>query len=84
MEPWTTGYYLRIRSPVVDKVKVNKGIQVVLPNGKIIASTHETYLHTPQLLRDTRKSHIFPALSHAALISISQPYDEDYITVFDK
>ena len=80
----TTGHYLRIISPVVDKVKVNEGISVVLPDVKIITSTYKVYLNMPQLPKSTRRALIFPALSHDALILISQLFDEDYIAVFEK
>ena len=80
----TTVHYLLITSPVVNKVKVNEGIQVVLSDKKIITSTHDAYLNIPQLPNTTKKAHIFPVLSHDTLISISQLCDKDYIAVLNK
>ena len=57
---------------------------VVLPNGKIITSTHEIYLNIPQYPKAARNAHILLALSHDVSTSISQLCDEDYISVFNK
>ena len=67
----TTSHYLRTTCSVMDKVRVNEGIRVVLPNGKIITSTHQTYLNIPQYPKAARNAHILLALSHDVLIAIS-------------
>ena len=62
----------------------NDGINVKLPDGSTITSTHTALLAIPQLPMAAQRAHIFPALKNKALISIAQLCDHDYVALFNK
>jgi hypothetical protein len=68
-----TGHFLQSHSPCVNKQPATHNIQVWPPNGtSTITSTHTALLDIPSLPLAARQAHIFPALAHSALLSISQ------------
>ena len=78
----TTGHFLQIDSQCVDKRLTNEGLDVRLPDGSVITSTHTALLNIPQLPMKARRAHLFPDISHA-LLSISMLCDEGYMAIFD-
>ena len=78
----TSGHFLGINSACVNKMKTNEGINVQLPDGSCITSTHTASLNLPQLPPEARKAHIFPELTHA-LISISMLCKQGLMAIFD-
>ena len=79
----TTGHFLQISSECVDKRQTDEGLNVHLPDGSVITSTHTALLNIPQLPMKARRAHLFPKISHA-LLSISMLCDEGYMEIFDK
>ena len=57
--------------------------KALLPGGNVIQLRHTAFLDIPRTQRDTRKAHIFPTLTHDALVSITQLCDHGSIAVFD-
>jgi hypothetical protein len=55
-----TGHFLKIDSPCVEKNATTAGINVRLPNGSVITSTHTTLLDFPALPIAARRAHLFP------------------------
>ena len=51
----TTGRYLQITSPCIDKCIMNERIRVLLPDRKIIASILAAHLDTSHFLSNARK-----------------------------
>ena len=78
----TTGHFLQIQNNCVDKQRTIEGLQVELPDGSIITSTHTALLDIPQLPMKTRRAHLFPNITHI-LLSISMLCDQGYIAIFD-
>ena len=79
----TTGHFLQINSDCIEKRKVTSGLEVKLPDGATIKSTHTAILDIPQLPMRARRAHLFPDIKHA-LLSISMLCDEGYMAIFDK
>ena len=79
----TTGHFLQINSECVDKRQTDEGLNVHLPDGLVITSTHTAMMNIPQLPMKARRAHMFPDISHAFL-SISMLCDEDYMAIFDE
>ena len=79
-----TGHYITQSCPVVDKRSTNYGVNVTLPDGNSINSTHTALLQLPsQLPVNARTAHIFPDLKSGSLISIGQLCDHDCTAMFD-
>lgn len=56
----TTGHFLQINSPCINKCATNNGIKVILPDGNIIKATHTLELNLQQLPIQARKACLFP------------------------
>ena len=86
----TTGNYLPINAPCIDKRVTNNPISICMPNGQLLQSTHTALLNN-QLPVEAREAHLFPGLSKA-LISIGllcdngciATFDEDKVTIINK
>ena len=79
-----TGHYITQECPVVDKRSTNYGVNVTLPDGNSINSTHTALLQLPsQLPINARTAHIFPDLKSGSLISIGQLCDHNCTAIFD-
>ena len=79
----TTCHFLKNQSECVDKRKINDRMQVKLPDGTIIITTHTSLLNIEQLQMKVRKVHLFPDIKHA-LLSISMLCNEGYMAIFDE
>ena len=77
-----TGNFLLISSPSTNKRIAATGINVNLPNGEKIQSTHTCLLDLPQLPLAARKAHIFPGLASNALLSIGMLCDNGCDAIF--
>ena len=78
----TTGHFLEVDSKCVDKQIKNEEVEVSLPDGSFVWSTHLALLDIPRLPIEVRREHAFPGIMHA-LISISMLCDQYYIAIFD-
>jgi hypothetical protein len=76
-------HFFKTDSPCVEKTATTLGINVRLPNGYIIMSTHTALLDLPTLPLAARQAHLFPDLSNSALLSISQVCDHGFEARFN-
>ena len=63
----TTGHYLTLESPCINKRKAVHLIPIQIPNGEIIKSTHTALLAHPDLPIQARQAYLFPGLKKALL-----------------
>jgi hypothetical protein len=66
----TTRHYLLLDTQCLDKQPTDQPLQVTLPNGKVIQSSHMAKLPFPNLPQQAIDTHIFPNLHNHALLSI--------------
>ena len=78
----TTGHYLNLYSPCENKKIAVIPLPILMPNGKIITSTHTALLSKPDLPIEVQKAHIFTGLNKA-LLSIGNFCNHGYQAVFD-
>ena len=86
----TTGNYLPIDAPCINKKLTNNPISICMPNGHLLQSTHTALLNN-KLPIEAREAHLFPGL-RKALISIGllcdngciATFDEDKVTIINK
>ena len=78
-----TGHFLVEHAQVVNKKPAQKPIQIMLPNGKRIMSTHTCNLDIPWLPDAMTEAHIVPGLSHSSLISTRKFCDAGCKVIFD-
>ena len=67
----STGNYLSLEASYYTDMKVaDPPIEVILPDGSEIQSTHTALLNIPSLPIKAREAHLFPTLSSGSLISM--------------
>eukprot|EP00978_Attheya_sp_CCMP212_P006284 scaffold14236_cov54-Attheya_sp.AAC.6 len=71
-------------APVIISSPANPGIQVQLPDGSSIESSHKANLNIPGLPAAASESHIFPSLTSGSLLSIGQLCDHNCDVHFNK
>ena len=79
-----TGHFMVEGAPVINKQKANKPIQIMMPDGSKIQSTHTCNLNIPWLPHAITETHIVPGLSHASLISTRKFCDAGCRVIFDQ
>eukprot|EP00978_Attheya_sp_CCMP212_P029635 scaffold105942_cov70-Attheya_sp.AAC.1 len=72
-----SGHYLMNSAPISQIKPANPSLNVTLPNGQIIKSSHTGYLDIPGLPASARDCHIFPDLKSGSLLSIGLLRDND-------
>jgi hypothetical protein len=78
-----TGNYITMDCPVTDKHPTSHGIDVTLPNGVNITSSHTALLQLPhELPIGARKADSFPGLKSGSLMSIGQLCDHGCTATF--
>jgi hypothetical protein len=70
-----TVHFLIANSHCKNKVLTQTPLEVRLPNGAKIASTHTATLDIPSFPKAARQAHILPALAQHSLISMGQMCD---------
>jgi hypothetical protein len=65
-----------------NKVLAETPVEVRLPNGAAIASTHTAMLNMPSLPPAARQAHILPGLAQHSLLSMGQMYDSGCAVTF--
>ncbi|MCP4098314.1 MAG: hypothetical protein GY748_18945 [Planctomycetaceae bacterium] len=70
-----TGHFLLPQAPVKNICPTTAPLEIALPDGKTIKSTHTCDLDIPSLPPKARRAHIVPGLKHASLISIKMLCD---------
>jgi hypothetical protein len=71
-------------SPCTNQQSNANGINVLLPNGGTMTSTHTAELPIAALPLAARTAHLFPALSSGALLSIGQLCDHGCTAIFNQ
>jgi hypothetical protein len=71
-------------APVASKKVAKTPIQVTLPDGAPVKSSHTCDLILPQLPETAKKAHVIPGLSTSSLLSVGQLVDADFSVTFDK
>ena len=65
---YVTAHFLVEGAPAVNVQKSTNPLQITLPNGKQIKSTHTCNLDIPWLPQNMTEAHIVPGLAHSSLI----------------
>jgi hypothetical protein len=73
-----------VTAPVTNKKRAVAPINVTLPDGATIQSTHTCDLLLPQLPLAASKAHIIPGLSTSSLLSVGQLFDANCLVKFDR
>jgi hypothetical protein len=84
VESGCTGHYIKVTTPVPNKKIAKTPIQVTLPDGASIESSHTCDLLLPQLPDMAKKARIIPGLSTSSLLSLGQLVDADCSVTFDR
>ena len=84
LDSGATGHFLVTGAPAVNVVPAKNPINILLPNGKRIQSTHTCNLDIPWLPAHITEAHIVPGLSHSSLISTQKFCDAGCTVVFDE
>ena len=78
----TTGNYLPVTAPCLNKTSMQHPIQLHMPNGEIIKSPHKALLPMTQLPLKATEAIIFPKL-RKALLSVSTLCNNGCTATFD-
>ena len=70
LDSGTTNHFLALESVCTNKHKTTKAINITIPNGSQISSTHECKINWPNITCSSRNAHIVPALHDKDLISV--------------
>jgi hypothetical protein len=84
MDSGCTSNFLSAAAPCSDKQAVLVPLNVNMPNGTKIQSSHTCYLLLTDLPPQARQAHILPGLVHNSLISVGQLCDSKYSVTFTK
>jgi hypothetical protein len=76
-------HFLTMAGPYINALPAHPGLDVLLPRGAIMRSTHTATLDIPALPLAARHCHLFPALTSGSLISIGQLCDHGCTAHFD-
>jgi hypothetical protein len=76
-----TAYFVLANAKCTNKVLELTPLEVLLPNGATIDSTHTATLNMPSLPHIARQAHILPGLAQHSLLSVGQMCDSGcYVT----
>ena len=78
-----TGHYLMVDGPYVNAIPVTQGIDVLLPSGTQIRSSHTAQLIIPGLPLSATQCHVLPDLIAGSLLSIGLLCDHGCVAKFD-
>ncbi|KAL7464463.1 hypothetical protein ACHAXS_004797 [Conticribra weissflogii] len=79
-----TGSFLLPGAPIINLRKAEKPLQIHLPDGGQIFSTHKSNLDIPWLPKEATRAYIAPGLAHTLLILIKQLCNNGCKVVYDK
>lgn len=78
------GHFITQHTPHTNKQPMSPGINVLLPNGDALTSTHTANLILPGLPPSATTAHIFPSLASGSLLSIGVLCDHGCTATFTK
>ena len=79
-----TAHFLLPHVNILNKRKATHPLNITLPDGDVIHSTHIGNLNLPGLNEAATEAHIVPGLAHSSLISIKQLCDNGCHVIFTK
>jgi len=79
-----TGHFMVEGAAVINKQPATKPIQIMMPDGSKLLSTHTCNVDIPWLPNTMTGAHIVPGLSHASLISTRKFCDAGCRVAFDQ
>jgi hypothetical protein len=82
LESGCTSNFLSAAAPCSDKQAAHVPLNVNMPNGETIQSSHTCNLLLTDLQHQARQAHILPGLVHNSLISVGQLCDNDCSVTF--
>jgi hypothetical protein len=77
-----TAHFLLANSKCTNKLLAATPLEVRLPNGATITSTHTATLNLPSLPHAARQNHILPGLAQHSLLSVGQMCDSGFVVTF--
>jgi hypothetical protein len=77
-----TSNFLSAAAPCIDKKAAHVPLNVNMPNGTTIQSSHTCNLLLTDLSQQYRQAHILPGLVHNSLISVGQLCDNECSVTF--
>jgi hypothetical protein len=77
-----TAHFLLANAKCSDKQPATTPLEVRLPNGDTITSTHTATLNIPYLPSSARRANILPGLAQHLLLSVSQMRDSGFSVTF--
>jgi hypothetical protein len=82
LESGCTAHLLLANAQCTNKLLTETPLEVRLPNGATIASTHTTTLNLPSLTHASRQAHILPGLAQRSLLFVGQVCDSGCAVTF--
>eukprot|EP00804_Cyclotella_cryptica_P024589 CCRYP_001603-RA/>CCRYP_001603-RA protein AED:0.24 eAED:0.18 QI:0/0/0/1/1/1/2/0/837 len=79
-----TAHFLLPSVTISNKRKATHPLNITLPDGEVIQSTHEGNLNLPGLGDAATLAHVVPGLAHSSLLSIKQLCDNGCHVLFTK
>jgi hypothetical protein len=73
-----TYHFILVNAPCLNKVKSQNPLNVCLPNGATIESTHTSALDIPELNKSASISHVSTGMANHSLLSVGQLFNEGY------
>ena len=80
-----TNHYVAPRAaPILQNIRSNSSVEVMLPDNSVLNSTHSGTFSIPQLSSTATTAHILPALSDTSLLSLGQLADDGCLILLNK
>jgi hypothetical protein len=76
------GHFLLVNAPCLNKLKSQNPLNVRLPNGATMESTHTSSLDIPELNKAASIVHIFPGMANHSFLSVGHLCNESYSITF--
>jgi hypothetical protein len=77
-----TTHFILANAKCTNKLLAETPLEMCLPNGATIASTHTATLNMPSLPHASRQAHILPGLAQHSLLSVCQMCDSGCAVTF--
>ena len=84
LDSGTTDHFLSIRAGVYNIRPTKNQVNVTIPDGATLQSSHECDINWPDLPKEARTGHILPGLANQSLIPVVKLYNAGCIVIFHK
>jgi hypothetical protein len=82
VESGCTCHFMLVNAPCLSKVKYHNPLNICLPNGATMESTHTSSLDIPELNKAASIAQIFPGMENHSLLSVGKLCNEGYSVTF--